>query len=45
MNDFKMLTNGKLVNSSSGKIYPVINPATEETVTDLPLGGEEPSCS
>ena len=41
MKEFKMLINGKLVNSSSGKTYPVINPATEETVTNLPLGGEE----
>lgn len=41
MKDFKMLINGKLVNAISGKKYPVINPATEEIVTNLPLGGEE----
>ncbi|MBN2418130.1 MAG: aldehyde dehydrogenase [Deltaproteobacteria bacterium] len=41
MNNFKMLINGKLVNAVSGRTYPVINPATEKTVTELPLGGEE----
>lgn len=41
MEDFKMLINGKLVDAVSGNTYPVINPATEETVTNLPLGGEE----
>ncbi len=41
MKDYKMLINGKLVDAASGKTYPVINPATEEIVTYLPLGGEE----
>ncbi|NLA76033.1 MAG: aldehyde dehydrogenase, partial [Deltaproteobacteria bacterium] len=41
MQEFKMLINGKLVNARSGKTYPVINPATEEIVTHLPLGSEE----
>ncbi len=41
MKELKMLINGELVDAVSGKTYPVINPATEETVTDLPLGGEE----
>ena len=41
MKSYKMLINGKLVNAVSGKTSPVINPATEETVTDLPLGGEK----
>lgn len=40
MKNYKLLINGKLTDAASGKTYPVINPATEETVTDLPLGGE-----
>ena len=36
-----MLINGKLVDATSGKTYPVINPANEETVANLPLGGKE----
>ncbi len=41
MKDYKMLINGRLVDAVSGKRYPVINPATEDTVTTLPLGGLE----
>ncbi|MBN1908085.1 MAG: aldehyde dehydrogenase [Deltaproteobacteria bacterium] len=41
MKEYKMLINGRLVNAVAGKTYPVINPATEEMVTDLPLGGLE----
>jgi acyl-CoA reductase-like NAD-dependent aldehyde dehydrogenase len=41
MKNYKLLINGKLTDAVSGKTYPVINPATEETVTNLPLGGKE----
>jgi betaine-aldehyde dehydrogenase len=36
MADYKLLINGELVNSSSGKTVPDINPATGEPITQVP---------
>jgi acyl-CoA reductase-like NAD-dependent aldehyde dehydrogenase len=41
MKQYKMWINGKFVNAASGKTYPVYNPATEELITQLPLGDKE----
>jgi acyl-CoA reductase-like NAD-dependent aldehyde dehydrogenase len=38
MQDYKMWIDGKLVNAESGKTLGVINPATEEEFTRIPLG-------
>jgi acyl-CoA reductase-like NAD-dependent aldehyde dehydrogenase len=38
---YKMLIGGQLVDSSSGKTFGVINPATEEEIAQLPLGTVE----
>ncbi len=40
MDQFKIWINGNFVDAVSGKTFPVINPANEETVTNIPLGGE-----
>jgi betaine-aldehyde dehydrogenase len=39
MEQFKMYIGGKWVDAISGKTYQAINPATEETVAEIPLGG------
>jgi len=41
MQRFKMYINGKWVDAASGKTYRALNPATEEEVAEIPLGGEE----
>jgi acyl-CoA reductase-like NAD-dependent aldehyde dehydrogenase len=40
MKQYKMWINGKWVDAESGKTYPVFNPATEEEIAQLPLGGK-----
>ena len=40
MKQYKMWIGGKWVDAESGKTYPVFNPATEEIITELPLGSE-----
>ena len=40
MSQFKMWIGGKWVDAESGKTYPVFNPATEEIIAQLPLGGK-----
>jgi len=40
MEQDKMWIDGKWVDSKSGKKYPVFNPATEEEIAQLPLGGK-----
>jgi succinate-semialdehyde dehydrogenase/glutarate-semialdehyde dehydrogenase len=35
-----MWINGKWVEAESGKTYPVFNPATEEEIAQIPLGGQ-----
>jgi acyl-CoA reductase-like NAD-dependent aldehyde dehydrogenase len=40
MQEYKMWIAGKWVDAESGKKYPVFNPATEEVITELPLGGK-----
>ncbi len=41
MQEYKMWIGGKAVpNAASGQTYPVINPASEETIAELPLGGK-----
>jgi aldehyde dehydrogenase (NAD+) len=37
----KLLINNEWVNSTSGKTYPVINPATGEKIVDIQLSGPE----
>ncbi len=37
--EYKMWINGKWVAAESGKTYPVFNPATEEEIAQIPLGG------
>jgi acyl-CoA reductase-like NAD-dependent aldehyde dehydrogenase len=41
MENFKMWIDGKLVDAASGKTYTVVNPATEEEIAQVPLGGKE----
>lgn len=38
---YKMYINGEWVNASSGKKLGIINPATEEIITEVPYGGRE----
>ena len=38
--EYKMWINGKWVEAESGKTYPVFNPATEEEIAQIPLGGQ-----
>ena len=40
MAQYKMWIGGKWVDAESGKTYPVFNPATEEEIAQLPLGGK-----
>ena len=40
MKQYKMWIAGKWVDAESGKTYPVFNPATEEEIAQLPLGGK-----
>ena len=40
MKQYKMWIGGKWVDAESGKKYPVFNPATEEIIAELPLGGK-----
>jgi len=40
MKEYKMWIAGKWVDAESGKKYPVFNPATEEVIAELPLGGK-----
>jgi acyl-CoA reductase-like NAD-dependent aldehyde dehydrogenase len=40
MKQYKMWIGGKWVDAESGKTYPVFNPATEEIIAQLPLGGK-----
>jgi len=35
-----MYIGGKWVNAVSGKTYTAVNPATEEVVAEIPLGGQ-----
>ena len=39
--DYKMFIDGKWVDSSSRQTFDVINPATEEVIAKVPLGGRE----
>ena len=41
MDNYRMLIDGKWVDSAKGATIPVINPATGEKVADAPLGGRE----
>ncbi len=41
MERFKMFIGGEFVDAASGKTYRAINPATEEDVAEIPLGGKE----
>jgi acyl-CoA reductase-like NAD-dependent aldehyde dehydrogenase len=41
MEKFKMYIGGKWVDAVSGKTYTALNPATEEVVAEIPLGGQE----
>jgi acyl-CoA reductase-like NAD-dependent aldehyde dehydrogenase len=38
---YKMLIDGKWVDSESGKYYTVYNPATEEKIAEVPLGNKK----
>ncbi len=40
MEKFQMYIGGKWVDAISGKTYKAINPATEEVVAEIPLGGK-----
>lgn len=40
MEKFLMLINGEWTNSESKETFPVINPATEEVICEVPKGGE-----
>ena len=41
MADYKLLINGELVNSSSGKTVEDIGPATGERIAEVPLSSVE----
>lgn len=41
MQKCQMWIDGKWVDASSGKTYPIVNPATEEEIADIPLGDEQ----
>ncbi|MFA5309427.1 MAG: aldehyde dehydrogenase family protein [Dehalococcoidales bacterium] len=38
MQQYKMWINGKWVGAESGRTYPVVNPANEEVIAEVPLG-------
>ncbi len=40
MKQYKMWIGGKWVDADSGKTFPVYNPATEEKIAELPMGGK-----
>jgi phenylacetaldehyde dehydrogenase len=40
MQDYKMWIGGEWVKAESGKTYTVANPATEEEIAQVPLGGK-----
>ena len=40
MLSYKMWIGGKWIDAESGKTYPVYNPATEEIIAQVPLGGK-----
>ncbi len=40
MKQYKMWIGGKWVDADSGKTFPVYNPATEEIIAELPMGGK-----
>ena len=40
MKQCKMWIDGKWADAESGKTYTVINPATEQEVAQVPLGGK-----
>ena len=40
MSQYKMWIGGKWVDAESGRTYPVFNPATEEEIAQVPLGGK-----
>lgn len=40
MKQYKMWIGGKWVSAQSGETYPVFNPANEEIIAELPLGGK-----
>ncbi len=40
MKQYKMWVDGKWVDAVSGRRYPIFNPATEEIITELPLGSK-----
>jgi acyl-CoA reductase-like NAD-dependent aldehyde dehydrogenase len=40
MESYKMWIGGQFVTAESGKTFPVVNPATGETIAELPLGGK-----
>jgi acyl-CoA reductase-like NAD-dependent aldehyde dehydrogenase len=41
MKQYKMWIAGKWVEAESGRRYPVFNPATEEEIAQVPLGGKD----
>ena len=40
MKNYKMWIDGKWVDADSGKTFTVVNPATEEEIAEVPLGGK-----
>jgi acyl-CoA reductase-like NAD-dependent aldehyde dehydrogenase len=40
MQSYKMLIDGKWVDSETGQTFKVVNPATEEEIAEVPLGGK-----
>ncbi|MGB8829850.1 MAG: aldehyde dehydrogenase family protein, partial [Dehalococcoidales bacterium] len=40
MKHYQMWIGGKWVDADSGKTFPVFNPATEEIIAELPMGGK-----
>ena len=41
MNAYRMWIGGDWVEAKSGETYTVVNPATEEEIAQVPLGGRE----
>src|SRR5271169_4020646 len=41
MKTYRMWIDGEWVEAQSGKTYTVVNPATEEEIAQVPLGGRE----
>ena len=40
MKHYQMWIGGKWVDADYGKTFPVFNPATEEIIAELPMGGK-----